>query len=525
VTTFALIAWPLLILVLARRLPLPQVILVCLIGGYLVLPTRGGWNWPLLPTLDKDSIPAFTALLVALAMYRPSAGGNGGMPDAAILERPGWIPRSPVALVAFGMLVIGAFLTVATNGDRLVYGATTLPGLRPYDAFSIIMLTMVSLIPLLLGRKFFAHPERHRLLLHALVIAGLVYSFLALYEIRMSPQFNNMVYGFFPHDWAQHRRSGGWRPVVFLNHALALAIFFAMTILAAFGSARIAPAARKRFYLLAGGWLLMTLVLSNSLGALIIVLFLLPFVFMVSVRGQIMVASVIAVVALTYPALRHADVIPTERLVSTAAAIDEGRSLSLAFRFRNEDALLEHARERPLFGWGTSGRNRIYDERGRGNVVTDGLWIVSFGKGGWVGYLSEFALLTVPLILLALRTRRQKIEPATAFLGLVMAAQLIDLLPNGFISPIAWLIAGAFLGRLEYERVESANPTEPARAGPGVIGYARSTQALAGPSGLRPTLAGAGAGEVPTETRGTPIYSRQTRLHRRSDGSGQRQRG
>jgi hypothetical protein len=275
--------------------------------------------------------------------------------------------------------------------------------------------------------------------------------------------------------------------------------------------------------MLAGGWLLLTLLLSNSLGAFIIALFLLPVVYMVGPRGQLQTAAVIAVIALTYPALRHIDAVPTERLVSMATAISEDRSGSLAFRFQNEDVLLEHARERPLFGWGTFGRNRVFDNQGRDLTVTDGMWIVSFGQGGWLSYLSEFGLLTVPLVLLALRARRREIEPETAILGLVLVANVIDLLPNGFISPVTWLMAGALLGRLEYERVETANPTELARAGPRIVGYARASQALAGGSGLRSTPGG--AGEVSTETRGMPLYSRQTRMHRRSDRSGQRQRG
>lgn len=509
-TTFALLAWPVLILALSRRLPLPHLILVALIGGYLLLPTRGAWDFPLLPPFNKNNIPAMTVLFLALLISRSSAKSSGGSHKPVTFDQPGWIPRSPVGIIPLGLIVVGAFLTVATNSDQLVYGPRTIQGLRPYDAFSIAMLSLVTLIPLFLGRKFFAHPDRHRLLLHALVIAGLAYSFLALYEIRMSPQLNNMVYGYFPHSWVQHIRGGGWRPLVFLWHGLALAFFFVMTILAAFGSSRFAPASQKSFYMMAGGWLLMTLVLSNSLGALIVALLLVPFVFLFGVRGKLLVAAIFAGITLTYPMLRGIDVVPTERLVSLAADIDEGRASSLAFRFNEEDVLLEHARERPLFGWGTFGRNRIYNARGENISTTDGYWIVVFGTSGWVGYLAEFGLLTIPPILLAWRSRRTRIEPETAILSLIMAAQLIYLIPNGFMSPVSWLIAGALLGRLEFERAAVTEPDEMAQSYQQNTRYARPVPTAA--SVERPVRGREGE---------APVYSRQTQLHRRAE----RQRG
>lgn len=327
----------------------------------------------------------------------------------------------------------------------------------------------------------------------------------------MSPQLNRIVYDFFPHNWNQHVRGDGFRPLVFLMHGLALAIFLSKTVLAAFGSSRFETGSRKTFYLLAGGWLLVTLVLSNSLGALLITLVLLPLLFLIGTRGQLVAAASIAVITLTYPMLRNADVVPTERLVSLAAEIDEGRSMSLAFRFEQEDLLLEHARERPLFGWGTFGRNRLYDARGRDISTTDGLWVITFGKSGWAGYLAEFGLLTIPLVLLALRARRSQIEPETAILALVLAAHLIDLLPNGFMSPITWLIAGALLGRLEYERVETPEPDDLARAGPRAAAYARG--ALAMPQA------------APGRGGSAPLYSRQTSRHSRADQSDQGQHG
>ena len=213
-TTFALSVWPLITLILVLRLPFAHAILISLIGGYLLLPTQGGTNLPLLPTFNKATIPSLTLLLLGLLIYGMRTAG--GRKDAAgmALDMPGWLPRSSIAIAGLILVFVGAQMTVLTNGDQLVYGSVVLPGMKVYDGFSLALTGFTTLIPLILGRKFFAHPDRQRLLLQALVIAALGLSLPALYEIRMSPQLNRIVYGFDPQAWVQLLRNDGFRPVV-----------------------------------------------------------------------------------------------------------------------------------------------------------------------------------------------------------------------------------------------------------------------------------------------------------------------
>ena len=509
---FALLACPLLIIAMAGRVPLPQLVLVAVIGGYLLLPTQGGWNPPILPPFNKQTIPSLTVLLVALVMCASTARASMALADPDGLNQRGWIPRSPVMLIPIGLLLVGAFATVLTNGDTLTYGPRRIPGLRLYDAFSIIMISMVLLVPLFLGWKFFAHPDRLRLLLHGLIIAALAYSVLALYEIRMSPQLNRMIYGFFPHDWGQHVRGGGYRPLVFLEHGLALAIFMSMAVIAAFGVYRLSGRTQKGLYFGAGGWLLLTLLLSNSLAALLIVVMLTPIVLLSSTRMQVTAAAVIAAMTLSYPMLRSADVIPTEQLVEVMREIAPARAPSLNFRFINEDILLEHARERPLAGWGTFGRNRVYDETGADQTVIDGMWIVEFTIGGWLGYLGTFGLLTLPIIVAAARMRKDTVDPEVGILSLLLAAQLIYLIPNGFMSPVSWLIAGALLGRLELSRA-AVPRTEDDAGAPVRAPTARGRTKPAATTGEAPR-------PEPDRNRGGQVYTRQTSHHRRVETQG-----
>ncbi|MBV5327317.1 MAG: hypothetical protein JZU65_06720, partial [Chlorobium sp.] len=82
-------------------------------------------------------------------------------------------------------------------------------------------------VPFLAGRIYFKDESTIKDLHRGIIIGGLIYMVLCLYEIRMSPQLNNMLYGFFPHSWVQHLRYGGFRPIVFMQHGLMVALWMA----------------------------------------------------------------------------------------------------------------------------------------------------------------------------------------------------------------------------------------------------------------------------------------------------------
>jgi hypothetical protein len=452
----ALFGWPIMVIILSRSLPWPNAIIASLIGGFLLLPEQGGLDLPLLPALDKDSIPSLALFALALVL-RPGEQSAFSKTKLGYTAAKGWLPRTITGQVLLAVFIIGAFMTALTNSDSLQFPSTSvsIPGLRLYDGFSIVVRSTNVFVPLLLGRKYLSDPKAHRLILVGLVVAGLGYSLLALYEARMSPQLNRMVYGFFPHNWQQHVRGNGFRPLVFLSHGLVLAIFFAMSIIAAFGLTKVDPK-RKGLWMMAGTWLLITLVLCNSLGALMIAVVLVPVVLLFRAQMQLLAAGVIAIIVLSYPLLRGADLVPTEQFVSAVRTQNLGRALSLQFRFNQEDQLIVKANERPLFGWGSYGRNRIYDDEGRDQSTVDGAWIVAIGQGGWFRYLGEFGLLAVPLLFLAVR-RRYDVDVTTSVLCLVLAGNMIDLIPNGSMTPVTWLIVGALLGRLEFDHTQQTS--------------------------------------------------------------------
>jgi hypothetical protein len=415
------------------------------------LPETISFDLPMLPALTKDSIPVLTVLLL-FTLFRPRKRN--------VQTRP-FLPQHGFVRVATVGIVIGTLFTVATNGDPLFYGPRIQQGMRLYDGLSQALNAFILILPLLLARIFLARPESHLLLLKVLCIAGMGYSFLALIEVRMSPQMNQWVYGFFPHSFVQHYRSGGWRPIVFTGHGLVLAIFFCMTILAAAGLTRLEPAKRGT-YLAALLWLALTLVMCKSLGAMIIVVFFLPVVLFVGRRGQFLFACAIAALVLTYPIGRSSGVIPVQQILHQAERIDPARADSLRFRILNEDMVLGKAMERPLFGWGAWGRSRVFDPNSGADITTsDSYWVGVLGVGGWTRYLFEFGLLCIPLILLFRRATSYGIGMETSVLALILAANLVDLIPNSGITPLTWMIAGALWGRLELGRIDMKAGAEP----------------------------------------------------------------
>jgi hypothetical protein len=219
---------------------------------------------------------------------------------------------------------------------------------------------------------------------------------------------------------------------------------------------RVSEAAARLRYIVALIVLLLALAISRNVGALLIGMVLVPVALLAPVRLQLFVAAAIAVLVLSYPILRGADLIPTDRILEIASSYSEQRSRSLGARFTNEDRLLAHASERPLFGWSTWGRWRVYDETGQDITISDGAWVIAIAVGGWAGYIGQFGIFCLPLILFVFRRKRYSISLVTSGLCLMIGANLIDLIPNAGSSPVFWMAAGAILGRIELPRAVTA---------------------------------------------------------------------
>ncbi len=404
--------------------------MVSVLGGVMFLPEALVIDPPLLPPIDKLSITTLWTFVGCAWKAR------GRLLEARPL-------RGLDAL--FVLVLLGNLGTAVTNSDALVTGPVVRQGLTLYDAFASSVKDVLSLyLPFFLARAMLRTSRDLNDLTRLLVAGGLVYALLALIEVRMSPQLHRWVYGYHQMDFSMTMRFGGYRPMVFMLHGLATALFVLCTALAAWARYRAGP-------LKPWGPLFVTaaLVLCKSTGAIVYGIVVIPVVALLR-KPRMGLPSGLAFMVLLFPALRSTDVFPTDTLVEQAERISEERALSLWFRFDQEDQLLERARERFLFGWGTYDRNHVFDPAtGEDLSITDGDWIIQVGTRGLMGFFGLYGILGLSIVI---AKRRLACIPSSrdrillSALALISAIQTVDLLPNGLFHYLPFFFAGAVAG-------------------------------------------------------------------------------
>lgn len=422
----ALLIWPFITFAIFASMRPERAVVWSLFAAYLLLPVKTSFDFPGVPAFDKTSVANLSTFVAAMFYTR---GRSMKLP------REWWL----IALML--TYLVSPMLTVLTNGDALMFGDVILPGLKPYDAFSAAAYKAIDLTPFILGYNLLRTPAAQNDVLRTLVIAALAYSLLMLVEIRLSPQFHAWIYGFFPHSFGQQVRGDGFRPVVFLGHGLVVAIFTAMAIAAAgyLTRRKIALFGIPSWSLLI--YLVFILVLCKSLGALVLSLSAVLIVILLKRKARKIILTLSALLVLSYPVLRGADLIPVQIIADQVARYSEERGGSFQTRIDNEEQLLARASQRPWFGWGGYGRNRVFDENtGKDLSITDGTWVIVVGTNGWVGYFAAFGILCLPMLPMG----RSRLVGSLAREGvaLVLAVNLLDLLPNSSLGPITWLLAG-----------------------------------------------------------------------------------
>lgn len=445
---FALISWPILALVFFAALGPARGLIWSVVVGYLFLPEGYGFDLPLLPRYGKTAAIALASVL-GLFVFRKRIETD----DIVVADKR--FQKVMYGLLA--ILLIAPFGTGLTNREFLVTGPLVRPALSPPDILNMVTDSLILFLPLLLGWRFLNREEHHRELLIAVVASGLFYSLLILFELRMSPQLNNWVYGYFPHSWQQHLRGGGFRPIVFLDHGLSVGFFLFSVVLAAFALSRDKALMRSLFFL-AGGWSFLVLLISYNLGASMIAVVLIPVVLLLPVRGQLLAATVVAAIFVGYPVLKQSGLSPDRLVVTISESISKQRASSLTFRLRNEELFLGRALEKPVFGWGGWSRGRVFDEFGRDMTTADGTWVLILGQRGWVGYIAFFGLIIVPMLFLWRTHRRKTISPAVMGMVAITTGNLLYLIPNSSLSPIGLLMMGSIAAFAQYDRVRNEAP-------------------------------------------------------------------
>ena len=433
---FMLAAWPAIAIVLTKKKAPDTAVILLLLVPYLILPPIITLNLGITSSLDKYIVASLVALLIVRARF-------GAMH---------FLPKSFSIRILIFLLVLSPFLTLLYNRDPIFLPNRVIPGLTIKDVINMELFNFCWIyIPFLLGYTWLGNPGAHGKLLAIVSVAGLVYSVPMLWEVRMSPQLNIKLYGFFPSGFEQQIRAGGFRPVVFLEHGLRVAVFFAMSIMATMTIYKVADKNKKterksRLKLI---YMLAVMFLCKTWSALIYTA--IAIAIFVATKPKMWMRFSVIVVALifAFPFVRTANVLPIHQVSDFFSQYSSDRAGSLQYRFDNEDILLDRANERPLAGWGGWGRSRVYDATGKDISVTDGTWIIVFGVTGWIGYIAEFGFVLLPVFFVSRKLRANpqlEVPVCTAGIFIILAFNMIDLIPNSSITPFIYLLSGALMG-------------------------------------------------------------------------------
>lgn len=432
--------------------PAVATLLVFLLS-FMFLPEMVELDLPLVPGIGKQEVAALACVFGILLRAR----------SRLFRARP---LRGPDVFVLF--LFIGDIGTAMTNREVIVWGPTVLPALSLHEGFSLIIYdTLRYLLPFLIGRALFQEARDLRVVLAGLALAGAVYTPFLFIEMMLSPQLHYWIYGFYQHEFLQTIRGGGYRPMVFMPHGLAVGLFMAWASMAAITLSKARKATFGLPSFAVGAYDLGFLLACKSLGAALYALVTAPLLWFFKPRAVVRVATFLAVIVLAYPVLRATGLFPEKALVHAATNVSARAAQSLDFRFTMETLLSDRAAERPLFGWGRFRRSMVFDDyTGRDISVSDGHWIVVYGARGAWGFTAMFLLIVSPIF--ALRKRLKRVEAPgdrtmLAGLACILAVGAVDLLPNALHNSFTIFLAGVLWGTT---RGLSSSPRGEAAAAP-----------------------------------------------------------
>ena len=243
--------WPVVAAVLFILLPLEAAASWSLLGGYFLLPSGFKVDLPLLPPIDKSSITILSTLVLCLAKGSPRPHHSPGI-------------FLPLAAAAYVLAPVGAAFG---NSYELHIGNLSLPGFYLLDGVKGAADNLVTVSALYLGLRFLSTGAGQRAILKTLTVIVILYSLPMLFELRFSPQLHRLVYGYAPSNFIQQVRWGGYRPTVFLDQGLQLALLVTMALIAACTLARCRIKSFRLPASLAATYLVPELMLCKTLGA------------------------------------------------------------------------------------------------------------------------------------------------------------------------------------------------------------------------------------------------------------------
>ncbi len=421
---FAILLWLVAVLALFVYTTPRRAVLIGLVGGWLFLPDIALRVPGALPDLTKASITSFGLLACVLVFER----------RRILSLRPRWfdVPM----LVWCG----GPFLTALVNGEGV------------HEAISALSAnTIVWGIPYLLGRLYIQDAEGWRDLALAIFWGGVAYVPLCWFEIIAGPQLALWVYGYLPKAIFSAYRFGGWRPIVFMDHGLMVALWMTAAAVSGFWLWR--AGMLPRVWRVPSGVLILTLLGTTIALRSVNAWLLLPIGigilwFSTRFRTTCLAWGSVALILL-YLVVRALGLWNGQELSALTARVLPAKFNSVDFRLENEQRFVVRAQQQPILGWGRFGRMFPPEVPGVPNSTPDSMWIIAYGEQGTVGLIALFAFLLLPLIFLVRRVAvadwtRPPYAPAVA-LAVILILYAADNLANAMHNPVYLLAVGGLL--------------------------------------------------------------------------------
>jgi hypothetical protein len=446
--TAVFLAWPVVVALLTRLIGPRRAVLIGLLGGYLFLPVAkvrldlAGFALP----VDRWIVTSLALVLGPLIFDRRTL----------LLARPSWLdlPMLAYYLAPLIGLVTGQ---AGTSGDILDM---------------MVDRGLVWFVAYVMGRVYFSDGDGPLSVAVGLVVAGLSYIPICLYEEVAGPEnyLGYRIYGI-PYGEAMVNRLGGYRPEGFLNDGISVAAWMALTTVTAtwlwLGGRRIG---RWPGWIPPLALLLVAISCRGVYGFLILAIGLPTALLTRWLRSRTILAALLLVPVL-YMGLRGSGAWDGKILVRATAFT--GREGTVDHRLLDEDFVIARVAEsNPAFGLGGYAWNA-----GLGRAF-DGGWARVLWSGGLVGLVLH--VLTFHALPAALALSRppgrpgpqQAAAPSWALACWCILHLFASLHNVSYFTPTA-LVAGCLVGFYSSKGVEALgaspkprSPGAPRRAAP-----------------------------------------------------------
>jgi len=426
------------------RLPRPQAVVWSCLIGTLFLPEIQS------SPVAKDAVTSIRMTL--LDFSKVNVMSYGLLLGLVLFD----LPR--LAQIRWNIFDVPALaLVIIPTGSSLCNDNSLTAAFAEFRA-----LFLVWIVPYLVGRVYLSDSNGVRLVTLAIAAGGIIYIPFCLYEVRMAPVLHYQVYGFQQHDFSQTVRLGGYRPMVFMQHGLAVGLWMVVASLCLGWLWRcghwptpstLSPF--RNFPRLTIAVQLVTTVLCKSIGALVIGL---SGAVALALSTRLRTRLFLTIFLLAPPLYLTGRILgwcKSEQIVSLFSAdrnrrsqFNQERTDSLEYRLQNEEKLMSKLGNSFWYGMGCAG-SRPKDDEGR-PIVPDSQWIITYFDGGVFALAALLAFFLAPgaRFLYLHRTDQlasPQVAPATVA-AVVLAVVMNDCLLNAMLNPMYLLLVAALNG-------------------------------------------------------------------------------